>query len=260
MENTVETMAQETVLDDAALSPMQTEPAEQISDLSEITNEAQPSSGAAATQNEAPPAKEPGWIRRRVDAATAKAVKETEERMRAEFEAMLAPLRESMLDRQADELVRTGEVKTKERALEYVQLKNGVKISAPADANATPAARDSLGRFAPKEQPAAESSEMSAVTRARADLLAQQAEKIQQKSGVDVMSAFRDNTDVRQKVLSGEWDFYDVADALSQRRVPMPVRSSNGASFSGVSIANMTDEQFRRLNENLAAGKIYDAR
>lgn len=259
MENTVETIMHEAALDDATLGLEQTEPAEQLSSLSEITDEPKPSTEATTEQSE-PPAKEPGWIRRRVDAATAKAVRETETRMRAEFEAMLAPLRESMLDRQADELVRSGEFRSKERALEYVQMKNGVAVTAPAEAKETPVARDAQGRFAPKEQPTAEADDTSAVTRARANLLAAQAEKIQQKSGVDVMSTFRENPEIRQKVLSGEWDFHDVAEALTQRRVPMPMRASNGASFSGVSIANMTDEQFRRLNENLAAGKIYDAR
>lgn len=76
------------------------------------------------------------------------------------------------------------------------------------------------------------------------------------------MQAFGSDPDVKQRVLSGEWDFHDVADHLGQqgRRVPAPVHSPNGASVSSVSIANMTNEQFAKLQENLANGRAYDMR
>ena len=66
-----------------------------------------------------------------------------------------------------------------------------------------------------------------------------------------------DDPTVQQKVLSGEWDFYDVAD---YHRPMAPMRSPNGANTGAFNVSNMSDEQFDRLLANLAAGKKYDAR
>jgi len=236
MENTVENKQPEVVLDDAVLNPVQ-ETQETISPLSEVTEEQQP--------QEAPPQKEPGWIRQRVDKAVQKAIRETEARMQAQFDTALAPIRESMMERQADELVAAGEFKSRERALEYVRLKGGqVAPAAPAEQP-----RDAQGRFTSQADPD--------VT-ARANLLAQQANKIKSR-GVDVVHEFNTNPDVKQRVLSGEWDFYDVAENM-QGRVPAPMRTPNGASIGAMTIANMSDAQFAKLQQNLAAGKTYDAR
>lgn len=76
------------------------------------------------------------------------------------------------------------------------------------------------------------------------------------------MQVFNSDPDVQSRVLSGEWDFYDVAESMSTespRKAPHPMRTSNGGGASGaVSIANMTDEQFRKLQANLASGRRYD--
>ena len=229
----------ENVLDDAALNPVQPEE-EPVSSISEITEEPAP--------------KEPGWIRSRIDKAVARAVRETEERMTAQFEQTLSPIRESMMERQAEDLVASGEFKTKEIALEYVRLKGG-NVSAVKRAEPEAAPRDEQGRFAPKQQ----QQQLDPVAKAQADILARQAEKIKASRGVDVMQTFNGNPEVQQKVLSGEWDFYDVADAMSGKQMPMTIRSANGASLTPTTIANMTDAQFQKLQENLAAGKIYNA-
>ena len=42
--------------------------------------------------------------------------------------------------------------------------------------------------------------------------------------------------------------------------MPSPMRSTNGAGFSPVSVMSMTDEQFKALQRNLEAGKRYDMR
>lgn len=228
MDYTVDNLPEQ-MPDDAAVQPEQAEP---VSDLSEVVEET--------------PKKEPGYVRKRIDDAVAKAVRETEQRMQAQFEAQLAPIRESMYSRQADELVESGEFKSKERALEYVKLKAGVS-DLPAEPE-TEQPRDAQGRFAQKEDP---------VITARADLLFAQAKKIQTNRGLDVMAEYQNNPDVQQKVLSGEWDFYDVAEAMNPRRAPAPMRTANGASVGAVDIAHMTDAQFDRLNANLAAGKTY---
>lgn len=190
-----------------------------------------------------PAQKEPGYIRQRIDKAVARAVAETEARMQAMFDQQLAPLRESMLDRQASELVESGEFKSKETALEYVRLKAGMPMQqAPVQP------RDEQGRFTSQEDPMAQ---------ARASVLASQADKIRNNRGLDVMSAFNSSPGIRQKVLSGEWDFYDVAENMQSARVPSPMYTPNGASFEGLSINQLSDEQFEQLNRNLAAGKTY---
>ena len=95
---------------------------------------------------------------------------------------------------------------------------------------------------------------------ARADLLARQAEKIKANRGLDVMELFNDDPDTQQRVLSGEWDFYDVAEIMDQRTPPAPMRTSNGAGTSKMTIQNMSDDQFERLQRNLSSGKKYDMR
>ena len=231
----VEMMLADGVQDDAA----QTDVGEPIS---ELLNE-QPA--AEQQQQEATPQKEPGWIKQRIGKAVEKAVAEAEARVTAQYEAMLAPIRESVLDRQAEDLVKSGEFKSLETAKEYVRLKGGV-VSAPAaepdQQKPTVQQRDEQGRFV---------SNNDAMTHARADLLAKQAQKI--------------NADeyMKHRVLSGEWDFYDVAESMAspQHNAPVPVRTSNGGtSPSAVSISGMTDDQFRRLQANLANGRIYDMR
>jgi hypothetical protein len=247
MENTVEMMLNESAPDDAAQAH---DEAESLDTLIEDT-------APAAPEQEAPPAKEPGWIKQRVGKAVEKAVAEAEARVAAKYEAMLAPLRESMLDRQAQELVQSGEFKSLERAKEYVRLKNGDLTTPQQPAEQQPPQerpRDSQGRF----QRSSESE-----NRARADLLAQQAHKIQERRGLDVMGAFNSDPGIKNRVLSGEWDFYDVAEHLEEggqqrRSVPAPVRSPNGMGSASMSIANMTDAQFERLEQNLRMGKRYD--
>ena len=262
-ENTVENVNQESVLDDAALAPA--EP--QATPISTMTEESSTESNPS-TENEQdgqqPPALEPGWIKGRVEKAVRKAITETEQRMTAQFQATLAPLYESMMERQADDLVRSGEFRSKEIALEYIRLKNGQPAKPSAQQQAQQPTRDTQGRFIAQQQPQA-NSQTDPVIKARADLLARQAEKIKTNRGVDVMQAINTNPDYRQKVLSGEWDFYEVADSLQQvetspRHVPpSPMRSPNGVTPGKFDVANMSDAQFAKLQAALASGKVFDA-
>lgn len=245
MENTVEmNNMQGLVPDDAALQPQQ----EQETPLTEVTEGTAP----VVEEQQQPAVKEPGWIRQRIDKAVQRALQEQEQRLRAEFEATTAPLRESMYEQQAAALVSSGEFKTQERALEYVRLKAGMSVPAtPAEAQQPP--RDEQGRFTTRQQQPEENAE----SKVRANILASQAEKIKERRGLDVMQAFQNSPGIQQKVLSGEWDFYDVAEAMRSSRVPAPMRSTNGVSFEGLSINQMSDEQFDLLSKSLAAGKTY---
>lgn len=228
MEETVDTMLTEIVPDDAAQA-------------SENQQQERPETPTA----EQAPATEPGWIKQRVGKAVAKAVAEAEQRTAAKYEAMLAPIRESVLDREADDLVKAGEFKSLDRAKEYVRLKNGT----------TP-------KSEPVVPPKNEQERVDPTVKARADLLAKQAQKIKDSRGLDVMQAFNTDPDVKQHILSGEWDFYDVAEQLSSGHgsPPVPMRTPNGAGVGTVSISGMTDKQFSQLQENLAAGRKYDMR
>lgn len=252
MDNTVDQILAGSVQDDAAQAQQDnTQP------ISTFMNDQK-----AQAQTEAQAPKEPGWIKQRVSAAVDKAVAEAEARVAARYEAMLAPMRESLMDREAQELVASGEFKTLERAKEYVRLKNGIPVTQDGVKTEPSApARDAQGRFTKAEPPEKSN---DPVTQARADLLARQAQKIMNAQGVDVMSAFKNDPNIQAKVLSGEWDFYDVAQEMTSRaggRAPAPVYSPNGmGSPAGLSVASMTDEQFERLNQSLASGRRYDMR
>jgi hypothetical protein len=167
---------------------------------------------------------------------------------------MLAPIRESVMERQAQELVDSGEFKSIEMAKEYIALKNGVPYSpAQPEQQKQAPARDSQGRFAPHEQ-------NNEPVDQRADFLAKQANKIKSRYGIDVMETFNSDSEVKGKILSGEWDFYDVLEEMNNERKPTaPVRSSNGG-VSQVDIFEMSDAQWKKLNENLSMGRRYDMR
>lgn len=243
MENLVETNETEVVEADTQLETAVTEEQDASETLDSVmdeqpkqTDEANPANGT-----------EPGWIKKRVGAAVEKAIRETEQRIRAEYDARLAPLMERMLEQDAQELVRSGQVKDLETAKELVRYRNG-QTPVPSSQQEQP--RNDKGQFTPKQNTEQD---------IRADMLARQAQKVKASRGVDVMAEFTNNEDIRNKVLSGEWDFYDVADSMKEksaaRKAPSPMRSSNGASGAEKStIASMTDEQFKRLNKRLEEG------
>lgn len=236
----------ESVLDDAVLAPEDTsEP------ISEALNE-QPQETPQAEQPVQQP-KEPGWVKGRIDAAVNKAIRESEARIRGEYEQRISRMQETIWDREAQDLVTAGEFKSLDMAKEYIRLKGG----APAAATNTEPPRDEQGRFTSKQQGD------DPVVTARAQMLASQAQKIKEKRGVDVMQAFNSDPDVKQKVVSGEWDFYDVAEQLGnsmRKHVPAPVRSPNGANTASFSFSNMTDEQWKRFNQRLEGGAVFDMR
>lgn len=192
--------------------------------------------------------KEPGYVQTRINKAVEKAVSA----VRSEYEAKLAPLMEHMLNTEAQELVRSGKVKDLETAKELVRYRQGQPPQPEQP-------RNEKGQFTSGGE-----EERDSATQARIDMLQHQADKIRQK-GIDVIAEFQTNEETKQKVISGEWDFYDVADMLSQRsqkrRTPAPMRSPNGASGAEKStIASMTDEQFEKLERKIREGARYSLR
>ena len=193
---------------------------------------------------------EPGWFRKRWDKEVGKLTEKIRNEIRGEYEAQMAPIRAKMMEDEAQELVRSRKVTDIETARELVRLRNGQPAAAPQAEQPQAQPRQANGQFASKEDPA--------VT-ARVNMLRHQAEKIAKAGGPDVRKAFTENEEIKQKVVSGEMDFYDVADYLkeksSKKRPPSPMRSPNGASGqSPNAIESMTDEQFARMEKRISEG------
>ena len=73
------------------------------------------------------------------------------------------------------------------------------------------------------------------------------------------------DNEIKQKVISGEMDFYDVAEYMknrpSRKRPPAPTRSPNGASeTSSGAIMSMSDDQFDKLVERVRGGTRFRER
>lgn len=250
MENTVETMLTQ-VQDDAALSAQETPTLADV--LNEDTAAQQPTDSAASEA----PASEPGWMRRRIDAAVRKANSELEARLRAEYDAQLAPLREMQLASEADRLVAEGKISDREMALNYVRATKGLPASPTPDPAPAPAARDEKGRFVSREPD-------TAAAERRAAVLVRQAENIKQKTGIDVMHLYETDSTVKQKIINGEWDFTDVLGYAPEQnvapKVPSPVRSSNGMGIGDVDFRSMSSENLAKVNALLERGGKIDAR
>lgn len=252
MEEMVENFETEAVGADTQLEAAVTEEQDASETLETVMDEqtdSAESSGNSGAESSGNSGTEPGWIKKRVGAAVDKAIRETEQRIRAEYDAKLAPLMERALEQDALELVQSGKVKDLETAKELVRYRQGQAQPEKAEQP-----RNENGQYARKESDIA--------VQTRIDILKHQADRIKEQRNIDVISEFTSNPETKKKVISGEWDFYDVADALQQkkaaRRAPAPMRSSNGASGAEKStIASMTDEQFDRLDKRLEEGARF---
>ena len=224
------------------------EPEESLSSLSE--DEGQPAQ-QETQKTESQGTSEPGWIRQRVDKAVQKALAQERESIRAEYEQQFAPLRERLLEMDAQELVRTGKVKDLETAKELVRYRNGQQAQ-PSAAPRAEQPRQANGQFAPREDQA---------TKARIAMLQHQADRIQESGGPDVIAEFTNNDDIKRKVIAGDMDFYDVAKEMGankKRKPPAPTRSPNGVNGQIKStIMAMSDKQFEMLEKKVREGTTF---
>ena len=166
------------------------------------------------------------------------------------FDQQMAPIRQKMMEDEAQELVRSRKVADIETARELVRLRNG-QPAPQAAPQETEQPRQANGQFAAKQDPA--------VT-AKIDMLEHQAERIKASGGPDVIEAFQNNEDIKAAVVNGEMDFYEVAELLKsqKRRPPSPMRSPNGASsFNPNAIDSMSDEQFEKMERKIKEGARY---
>ena len=221
------------------------EPQDDSQDLSDLFNEPQeesePQKGSTEQQ-------EPGYVRKRIDSAVAAATKQMQEELAA-LRAQMEPLREYQLNAEAQELVRSGKVKDLETAKELVRYRQGQPAQ---QAEAQP--RNAQGQFAPKDEGP------DAATQARITMLQHEAKQIKASGGPDVIAEFQNNPEVKEKIVSGEWNFHDVADYMksARKKAPPPMRSPNGASGANkTAIENMSDEQFDRLVKKVQGGARY---
>ena len=206
------------------------------------------------TQDE-PPKKEPGYIKGRIQKAVEKAVAETEARMQALFEQQMKPIREKMIEDEAQELVRSHKVADIETARELVRYRQG-QPSQQVESGDPGRPRNDKGQFVSQEQAVND-----ARTQARIDELSKQADKIKAKGGPDVIREFTNNPDIKRKVVEGEMDMYDVAEYMRNRktkRPPTPARSPNGASnYAPNAFSNMSSKQFAKFEQKLEEGGSY---
>ena len=198
---------------------------------------------------------EPGYVQKRISKAVEKAVRETEARLTAQFEAQMAPIRERMIESEAQELVRSRKVADMETAREFVRLRQGMPAAKEASQGDNPP-RQANGQFAPKN-------DRDPAIDARIAMLKHQEAKIKASGGPDVTAEFMKNEDIKEKVIKGEMDFYDVAEYMKKpkKKPPAPMRSPNGASGQNPNaIESMSDEQFARLEKRIKEGARYSLR
>lgn len=143
-----------------------------------------------------------------------------------------------------------------EIALDYMRMKKGL----PAQPEQP---RDDNGRFAPQE---AQQSAPDADVRDRAAALMTQAAAFEKMSDGNVtkdaiLEAFQNDSEVRQKVVSGEWDFTDVGKALrDQQRAPRVSRRASNGKVGTSTFLSMSDDDFASFDERIRQGAVFDAR
>lgn len=239
-ENMVEEVTEEA---EDLLPEVTEEPEETGESLDTLTDEEdEPAEETAQTQGTS----EPGYVQKRISKAVAKAVAETEARMQAMFEQQMAPIRAKMMEDEAQELVRNRQVADIEMARELVRLRQGMPqqetVKAPSEA-------------APSED---------AGVVERINMLKHQAAKIKANTGLDVIAEWNSNEEIKNAVMNGEMDFYDVAETMKEKpkkRPPSPMRSPNGASgMTPNAIESMSDAQFAKLEKRIREGARYTLR
>lgn len=99
---------------------------------------------------------------------------------------------------------------------------------------------------------------VSKETAERALVLFTQAATIKAVTGVDVMAMYQQDEQVRERILSGALDFiglYHETNNNVRNSAPTVVRSSNGNMHHDVSVRNMSESQFKKLDEMLKSGQ-----
>lgn len=180
----------------------------------------------------------------------------------ARLDALEARYADMTVGSEADKLVADGEFKSRDRAVEYLKLKNGT----PPETERQERPRDGQGRFVGAQEAEGDG------LKQRAQMLFEQAQAIQQSGGPDMMALYKSNSSVRDAVLRGV-DF-DVIHSLlganpaagpdhpaqGRQQVPAPVRSPNNPNPGARDFLSMTDAEFKAFKARLAQGEKFDTR
>lgn len=222
--------------EDSLAEELVEEPQEESITLEEALTGEKPTEDTQGTGGSAEEQKEPGYVQKRISKAVEKATASLQSELAA-LRAQMEPLREYQLTAEAQELVRTGKVKDLETAKELVRYRQG---NPPQ----------------PAQQPEPQQPQNDPVLQTRIDMLQHQADRIRSSGGPDVIAEFKTNEEIRTKIVSGEMDFYDLAEQMKapgRRKTSSPMRSPNGASGASHSFdfENMSSEQFAQLDKKI---------
>ena len=186
---------------------------------------------------------------------------------RQQYEARLAKLEEIEIRDEAQQLAKDTNVNL-EFAIQHVKLSRMVQKLTGAEPQkpAAPQQPEPKVQRAPIRD---ESGKFTAApdVQARAQSLMQEAQQIRTETGLDVLGLFQSNEAVRKAVASGGMSFRDIAamyGAGPAETVPAPqpraVRTTASERGESSTIHSMSDEAFRKLNEQLSRGHIFNAR
>lgn len=265
MENnyTVDETMMESALDDAAQAPETN-----ADSLSAALEQIAPSTDVEAGQQDAgDELEEPtdkglrGRMKQFEQRGYNRAMKDAESKWAEERKGMqerLARYEQMELEAEAKEFAQKNNV-PENFALDYLRMKKGMPVAEQP--------RDDAGRFA-SQQRAAEPDPAAAEAQVRARTLMTQAEAFEKMSNGAVtrdaiLDAFQNDAEIRQRVVSGEWDFTDVGRALSegsQQRAPRVSRSASSGRIGTSTFLNMSEEDFAKFDRQISQGAIYDAR
>lgn len=114
----------------------------------------------------------------------------------------------------------------------------------------------------PAQQPQTTATQSNDINK-RAQALYDQAQTIEAVTGLNVMEIFEKDAEVHRRVVSGEWDFREVARQYGVGRdagsAPPPVRSANKTGVVKTDFAHMSDEEFAKFDAMLDS-RSFDAR
>ncbi len=227
-------------------------PDEEELDIDDLDDDSENEVEEETPADEEPPANEPGWMKKRIGKAVEKAVAAALAQQREEFEQQMRPIRERMIEDEAQALVRSRKVADIETARELVRYRQG-QPHKPEEPAPQEQPRNDKGQFVSHQQAIED-----ARVETRISELSKQADKIKAAGGPDVIKEFTENPDIKRRVVDGELDMYDVADIMRNRKSkkpPTPTRSPNGASnVTPNAFSNMSSKQFARFEQKLEEG------
>lgn len=255
--NVVDTMAQESAPTDETLAPVQED--EDVASLQEAFGG---DAGEGTTQTEADqedlaverPDDTKG-IKVRLKAFETRGYKRGREEAqkaweseKAQYEERLTKLAEYELKEEAAKLAKDENI-SEALAMRLLRAERG--IPTPVAPKAATPERDAQGRFVaakPKENP-------------RVQELFREAQVLESAiDGLNVSKLLESASDSdKARLMSGEMSMGDFvrANMGGQKRTPAVVHSPGGNGRSGVSIANMSKEEFARLDEALSSGRAF---